>query len=202
MPQINWSQFNQNNNEQFRLVYERFHKVMYSCAGKVIRDGIVVDEIVVKAFHALWKLPVKTFEKEEQMLSFLYVTTRNLCTDHLRRKGDYTIYYYEELPVEGEDDPFGLAMQRTDVMRVLEPIIRRMPKQRRQVLLLYYIHEMKVKEIAREMKLEPSTVYAHLQAAIKELRRKASPEAKALWRNLLSILYLLLMILKIFFKNN
>ena len=65
--------------------------------------------------------------------------------------------------------------ERERMRRILTRAIRyELTDRQRQCLTMYYLHGMKMRDIARELCLSESTVSRHIAAAQKKLRRVAS----------------------------
>ena len=77
------------------------------------------------------------FESEENAKAFLYISARNLCFDHLKRRKaekNYISRYFQEN--ELTTSTFFKDVIRQETFRILHSAIDRLPGQTRQVILL------------------------------------------------------------------
>lgn len=81
-----------------------------------------------------------SYRHSGKVVNYLYVIARNLCRDSCRKKRDIAM---EELPDMGEN-PIAVIENKIDI----EEAIRKLPEELREVVILHYFQELKLKEVA------------------------------------------------------
>jgi len=190
--------FNEGNAEHYWLVYERFYKVVRKYAGTYIRNKVDADEIVFQIFSKLWDKKDKNFEKQQQILSYLYVVTRNTCLNYLKRMKGISTWYLGDEIIEDDVDTEGLDEIEAEITRIFHFVLQRMSPQRQKVINMKYKDGLDVTDIARMLDLSPSTVYTHLRHAHDDFK-KIFPDLKDVFKY---IALLTLMAIWKLFKNN
>lgn len=94
--------------------------------------------------------------------NYLYVIARNLCRDNCKKKHDIPVV---KLPETGEN-----TIARREKQIDIEDAINKLPEEMREVIILYYFQELKLKEIAEIIGISLSLVKYRMKKA-KELLR-------------------------------
>ena len=93
--------------------------------------------------------------------AYLYVTARNLCIDHWRKKGTEPLQ--DELSQPGPEDAIIL---RTELQRALDQL----PEEDRELILLRCVNEVPVGVAARLMGISRFAVYRRTERSLRQLR--------------------------------
>ncbi len=142
------------------LVRRHYRHVFALCLGILanVHDAEdVAQETMLKGLLSLRRLA-----KPEQFESWILRIARNLCIDLLRRRKRT-----KTSPVEAETIPTQKAQENHD----LEGAIRRLPRELRLPLTLFYFEHKDAGSIARKLDISPSLVYERIRTARKELHR-------------------------------
>lgn len=103
------------------------------------------------------------YRHKGKLANYLYVIAGNLCKDTY---GCKSMLPLQEL-MEAEEDPLMKVEERVEIERAL----RNLPEELRQVIILYYFQNLKLKEIAEILQIGlPLTKYRMKKA--KELMKK------------------------------
>ncbi len=108
-----------------------------------------------------------------QLRSLLYPVAKNLTLNSLRQRGRIDSseeFDPDRLPAPAVDDP-----AERDPAR-LSAAVARLPAERREVLLLRFVDDMSLQDIADTLSIPLGTVKSRLHTAVRELRE--SPEIK------------------------
>ena len=77
----------QNGNEQaMAVIYDRYGKIVYSIALRVLRDPASAEDILQEIFLQVWRNPSSFVSARGSLGGWLAVVTRNRSIDALRRK--------------------------------------------------------------------------------------------------------------------
>ena len=135
-----------------------------------LQDADLVEDVVQECFTVLW-------EKLEQgadvanRRAYLYMSVRNRCLDHLRRKGLPTesLKPYDTYGIIDDDD----AEERSVMEAKLWTAIDSLPEKCRQVFLMSKRDGLKYEEIAEELGLSDNTVRNQISKALNVLKNGA-----------------------------
>ncbi len=150
----------------FRLNY----RPLCMFALHYLQDADLVEDVVQECFTVLW-------EKLEQgadvanRRAYLYMSVRNRCLDHLRRKGLQTesLKPYDTYGIIDDDD----AEERSVMEAKLWTAIDSLPDKCRQVFLMSKRDGLKYEEIAEELGLSVNTVRNQISKALNVLKNGA-----------------------------
>ena len=150
----------------FRLNY----RPLCMFALHYLQNADLVEDVVQECFTVLW-------EKLEQgadvanRRAYLYMSVRNRCLDHLRRKGLPTesLKPYDTYGIIDDDD----AEERSVMEAKLWTAIDSLPEKCRQVFLMSKRDGLKYEEIAEELGLSVNTVRNQISKALNVLKNGA-----------------------------
>ena len=129
-----------------------------------------MQEVMIRMIRS-----TETWPMGESFAPWLYAVTRNAATDRLRRRG-------RQRDVGGFDalldavpavagDP-SLALVRSELAALLETLLRELPHRQREVFDLIELQGMPANEVARLIRIRPSSVRGSLLKARRNLRRR------------------------------
>lgn len=135
-----------------------------------LRDADLVEDVVQECFAVLWEklqggVPVANRR------AYLYMSVRNRCLDHLRRKGVQTeqLKPYDTYGIIDDDD----ACERSQTEARLWTAIDSLPEKCREVFLMSKRDGMKYEEIATELGISENTVRNQISKALRTLKEGA-----------------------------
>jgi len=123
-----------------------------------------VQEIMIK----LWKCK-KQLKKHPNLNGFIFLTARNHCLDRLKKKNPEQTYsvYQGKLPQGTQDQ-----VEYAEVFSFVQEIIKELPDNQKEVMLLYDIDGLEFEEIAAIVGLKIEHVRVLLSRARKMVREK------------------------------
>ena len=141
-----------------------------------IGDFHHAEEITQDTFLQVYK-KLPTLKDPHQFAGWLYVIANRLCIDWMRKK-KLTVQSIEDTPTaEIEKSAYTryLSEQRqiaTSERRreIVKKLLAQLPGSERTVVTLYYLGEMKVKEISKFLGVSVSTINTRLHRARKRLQ--------------------------------
>jgi RNA polymerase sigma-70 factor (ECF subfamily) len=157
---------NQGDAEAFDAVYRRHRDWVATVALRITGDHALALDVLQETFlYFLRKFP--GFVLRCQLRSFLYPAVRNLAIAARRQAARYQSDgdALPETPVpavEGRAEP-----DRSQLSRVLVAL----PEAQREVLLLRFVDELSLQEIAAALKIPLGTVKSRLHHALGALRQ-------------------------------
>lgn len=154
----------------FAMLYERHKGFVLKVANGIVHDNSLALDALQETFTYLLRQFPPTgdgLRLSARLTTYLYPIARNSAITQLRKA--------KRLP-EGEFDPDDLptapATDDTDIRSVLQEL----PADRREVVLLRFVHDFSLADIAEALDLPVGTVKSRLHGAIQQLRN--SPKVK------------------------
>lgn len=148
----------------FADLYYRHRDWTYALAYRFTGDGHLAMDVVQETFlYILRKLP--SLELRARFTTYLYPIVRSISASALRKRRETFI---------GDDaDPSGAA--RTAEMHsdrpAIEQAVSKLPEAQREVVLLRFVHDMELAEIAVALDIPVGTVKSRLHHAVSTLRQ-------------------------------
>jgi RNA polymerase sigma-70 factor, ECF subfamily len=157
-------------------LYDRYGKILYSLASRIIRDGSECEEIVQDVFLALWKNPSLYRPERSSPLTFLTSITRNKCIDRLRKAGRRlptapgSSDFADLVADDRASDPYRSA-ELDDLSAQVRNCLGALPEPQRITVESSYFEGLGPEEIAARFELPTATVKSRLRLALDKLRR-------------------------------
>jgi len=149
-------------------IYDRYSKVVYSVALRVLRDPASAEDILQEIFMQVWRSPARFIATRGTLGGWLAVVTRNRSIDRLRRKRPTEQVDEMQLP-----SLCNLAdeAERNVMMEKARVVILQLPAEQRKTLEMAFFDGLTHSEIA-EMTGDPlGTVKTRIRSAILTLRK-------------------------------
>jgi RNA polymerase sigma-70 factor (ECF subfamily) len=149
-------------------LFDRYSKVVYSVALRVLRDPAAAEDVLQEIFMQIWRNPDSFTAARGSLGGWLAVVSRNRSIDALRRKR----------PTDSVDDvvlasPYNLAAEaeRNSLMERARSVIVQLPSEQRKTLEMAFFDGLTHSEIA-EMTGDPlGTVKTRIRSALLTLRK-------------------------------
>jgi len=151
------------------MLYDRYSKVVYSVALRVLRDSASAEDVLQDVFLGLWRRPETFVSARGSLGGWLAVVARNRAIDTLRRKRPS-----EQVEEVYLASPFNLAdeAERNTMMQRARAIILHLPLEQRKTLEMAYFDGLTHSEIA-EITGDPlGTVKTRIRTALLSLRKE------------------------------
>jgi RNA polymerase sigma-70 factor, ECF subfamily len=156
------------------VVYDRYARLVYSVALRVLRNTDLAEEVSQDIFYQLWRTAFAFNPSRGSLSSWLLVCTRNRAISRLRGRAFEPAAELREhvgvLNVNLEDD----LAQAQQISRVRAALEKLQPAQR-QALELAYFEGLTHTEIARHTGEPLGTVKTRLRAAVEFLKKALNP---------------------------
>jgi RNA polymerase sigma-70 factor, ECF subfamily len=155
-------------------VYDRYARLVYSVAFRVLRSADLAEEVSQDIFYQLWRTAPAFNPSRGSLGGWLLVCARNRAISRLRGRAFEPVAELREqtavLTVNLEDD----LTQAQQISRVRAALEKMQPGQR-QALELAYFEGLTHTEIARQTGEPLGTVKTRLRAAVDFLKRALNP---------------------------
>lgn len=162
--------------EAFSVLVQKYQKSVHAFVWRKIGDFHHAEEITQDTFLQVYK-KLPTLKDLHQFTRWLYVIANRLCIDWMRKK-KLTVQSIEDTPmaeIEKSAYTYYLSEQRrTEISErrreIVKKLLAKLPESERTVVTLYYLGEMKVKEISKFLGISVSTINTRLHRARKRLQ--------------------------------
>ena len=104
-------------------------------------------------------------EHEDKTKNYLYTIAGNLCKNHYKKKKD--------IPMDDEELlAYGMSNDMEQIVdkMFIDSAINSLPKELKEVIVLYYLDELKISEIAEKLQISVSLTKYRLTNARKRLK--------------------------------
>jgi RNA polymerase sigma-70 factor (ECF subfamily) len=156
----------------FQSLYELYFKRVYSYVAARVSNQLDVEDLVSDIFLLVVKgLPQFKNHHNFSFGAWIFTIARNLVTDFYRRQGR-TIDTDQLDTLENDVvDPVEIdgPLLEHELATELLTMLKRLPEQRREVIILKYFSGLRNKQIAQVLALDERTVASHLSRGLKDL---------------------------------
>lgn len=144
-------------------IEKQYRKIYKYCYFKV-KNVEIAEDITQETF-------LRYFEKKGYFdgLPLLYTIARNLCIDEYRKKKP-EILYEDTIITENSDDQIKSIMVRE--------ALKNLDEEEKEILLLRYVNELPVNDIAKIMNISRFTLYRKTDKALKKMKNYMGEEEK------------------------
>jgi len=162
----------------FETLVDRYRAPVLRLAYRLTNDADEAKDIAQDAFlRAYRRLP--EFQPERPFARWLFVIARNAALDAIRRRRRAATLGAGETNDRIEPGPEELALRNDEALRV-HAALDALPPKYREVLELYYISDLRYREIAIELEIPIGTVKTYISRAKRRMREElATPQALA-----------------------
>lgn len=159
----------------FEGIVRRWQSPLINLAWRFCRDRSRAEDMAQEAFLRAFR-NLGSWRQESAFSTWLFSLATNLYCSELRRIPPQSLPFDEVL--EPQDPHFlDAALERRNREAVIHKAVQTLPPKYREVLILYYFHEMDVPATASSLNLPEGTVKARLFRGRDMLRGKLQPLA-------------------------
>lgn len=158
--------------QSFEEIYEQYAKAIFRFAYIKVSNYDVAQDVMADTFLRFWKI-FSSDKPVQNPRALLYVIARGLIIDHFREKNKKTVsidVIDERLFSTIDNTPEKLEIKE-QVVLVLEKL-NEIKKEYCEIIILHYIEELEISEIAAMLKKKENTVRVLLFRALKSLKEK------------------------------
>ncbi len=159
-------QFKSGSSEAFDAIVRRFQDRVFRLASVWLYDeqlaADATQEVFVRGFRGL-----RRFRFRSAPFTWLYRTTRNVCSEFNRRRGAESL---DDEPADSGKAPHREVSDLDSAQRVRE-LVATLPHRQREVVMLRIFEDLSVRETAHAMGCREGTVKALLHKATNSLKK-------------------------------
>jgi len=156
-------------------LFERHHRRLFSFFVRLTSDRSASEDLVQEVFVRMLKYR-STYRDDGDFTAWMFTLARNAATDLWRsRPREEAIDPEAPEPASAEPLP-STAFERKDAEARLSRALARLPREKRELLLLARFGEMKYEAIARLLDTSAGAVKLRVHRAMKQLRAAYAAE--------------------------
>ena len=149
----------------FSFLIEKYKTAVYSLAYSKLGNFHDAQDIAQEAFVKAYR-KLSTLKRTDKFRPWIYAITSNLCIDFLRSQSSRPdSEYAEDIDEDILEQPAISAYQKELNYEALREALGELPEIYRQVISLYYLGDMKSKEIAQFLGTSVTNINARLSRA-------------------------------------
>ncbi|RAI98644.1 RNA polymerase sigma-70 factor (ECF subfamily) [Chitinophaga skermanii] len=178
--------FSTGDEKAFQQVFDLLFRPLCFFAGKFTGQKEEAEDAVSQAFHKLW-IHRAGFNALPAIRTFLYTTVKNHCLDLLKHKAVVDHAHHNIRISQLNADSFAESrMMQAQLLQVIFAEIEHLPAHYRDVLMLSFVEELSVAEIAARINKSENHVRADRSRGLALLRaslknKKLLEAALLLW---------------------
>jgi len=160
--------------DAFRLIYDRYLKVVYHTAFRYLHREELAQDIVQEVFYTLWSKRER-FTQVRSLESYLISMTHHQVYAQFRKwatESRSCQIYAEEIDWVTRDTDHIIRTQQSEA--IIQELVDKLPAQQKLVYKMSRNEGMTHEAIARELNLSQGTVKNHLVRALQFLRQNLS----------------------------
>ncbi len=150
-------------------LYDRFGRVAYGLAYRILRDAALAEDAVQDAFLAVWRTAVSFDSNRGRASTWVLTLVHRRAVDVVRREDRRRGQPLDNAPAaagEATDETAAVREQRRNVQAALA----RLPAEQREALELAYYGGLSQSELAERLGVPLGTVKSRMFAALAKLR--------------------------------
>ena len=163
--------------EAFNELVQRHHARIYGLAYRMLGNPDDASDATQEAFLEAYK-SIQSFQFQSKFLTWMYRVGINVCQQYKRRSDSrqraLTSYTKDVLERNGEytGEYPDRVLLKTERDQLIQQAINQLPSKQRMVITLFYMQQMKYREIAELLDCSEGTVASRLNTAVKNLKSK------------------------------
>ena len=163
-------------------LYDRFGRIAYGLALRVVRDRSLAEDAVQEAFMTVWRSADRYVAERAKASSWILTFVHRRAVDLVRREERRRAEPLESAPEEAAapspEEEAWLRLQRERVQRAL----RLLPDQQREALELAYFGGFTQSELAERLGQPLGTIKSRMFAGLARLRELLEETETEQWR--------------------
>jgi RNA polymerase sigma-70 factor, ECF subfamily len=150
-------------------LYDRFSRVTYGLAVRVLRDRALAEDAVQEAFLAVWRTAASFDARRGSASTWVLTLVHRRAVDLVRREERRRADPLDDVPVgsgEATDETAEVREQR----RAVQAALAKLPTDQREALELAYYGGLSQSELAEKLGVPLGTVKSRMFAGLSKLR--------------------------------
>lgn len=155
--------------EAFTLLFDKYSKKIYRFIYFKISNKELAEDLASQCFLKAWE-QIARGQRIKNFQSWLYRIARNLVVDYYRNREKEELRLIYQLEEAGTEDKFN-PDENLD-REQLEKLLFLLKSEIREIVVLRFIEQLSIKEIAKIVDKSAANVRVIIHRALKELQEK------------------------------
>ena len=167
--------------EAFAQIYDLYVTPIYRFIYFKVATRQDAEDLTSEVFLKIWQYITETEEVIENLRALLYRTARNLVIDSYRQKARKDVTQDTEILLNIKDERQQSLLSQIEnqfEMKNIEKVLRRLKDEYREIIILRFIEELSITEIADILDKSKGSVRVLLHRALKVLRELLKQDGK------------------------
>jgi RNA polymerase sigma-70 factor, ECF subfamily len=156
----------------YEILVKRYQHGLYVFIMRIVHDTAVSGDIAQDTLVKVYEI-IDRIDTRKKFSTLVFEIAKNEAISYLRRK-KHTLSLDEIVDI-GVEESLAEDLYRSDIATIVRASVRALPVKYREVITLYYFHELSYEEIAKKIRMPINTVRTHLRRG-KEMLRKVLQE--------------------------
>jgi len=160
-----------NSRKNYSDIYDKYVRKIYRFVQLKVNSAEIAEDLTSEVFIRGWQAFKTNRDKIENVQAFLYQIARNLLADHYRQETKAQLVSVEFAPPlpDQKQDLEEMSFIQSDLERVKAALVN-INDDYREVIVWYYLDELKVPEIAKILDKSEPTVRVLIHRALNALK--------------------------------
>jgi RNA polymerase sigma factor (sigma-70 family) len=173
--------------DALKVLYERYGKVAYSLARRILTDEVLAQDVVQEVFLSLWRNAQRFDAGRGTLATYLLSMTHHRAVDVVRREENLRRRRTSDEVLESQPDPnpgVEAEAEATERRAEVRAALAQLPPAQREALALAYFGGYTQREVATLVGVPLGTVKTRMAAGMRKLKqalREAGHEEQQPW---------------------
>jgi RNA polymerase sigma-70 factor (ECF subfamily) len=174
------SEYISGNDKCFATLVQRYKSKVYTTIYLVVKDQYVAEDLLQDTFiKAVETIRGGRYNEEGKFLPWVLRIAHNLAIDYFRREKRYPTVVFEDgsnvfNTLDFAEDSFESMQIRRESHEHLRELIKSLPEQQREVLVMRHYEDLSFQEIADATGVSINTALGRMRYALINLRKMMS----------------------------
>ena len=175
--------------DAFSFLVNRYKSKVYTTIYLIVKDTYTAEDLTQDTFiKAVETLKSGKYNEEGKFLPWIVRIAHNLAIDYFRREKRYPSIVFEDgsnvfNSLDFSEDSVESMIIRRETHEYLRELIKRLPEQQREVLIMRHYEDMSFQEIADATGVSINTALGRMRYALINLRKMMSKHNRSYDQN-------------------
>ena len=158
--------------QAFGKLYDKYIDEIYRFILMRVRSNEEAQDLTNEVFLKIWQYISTNDSDIDNVRAFLYRMARNIVIDGYRKSGKEVLALDDDMIESLPDESIDLEgeIEKEDELKSVLSVVDKLPDHQRELILMKYVQDLSVKEIAQVLEKSRGAVRVALHRAVKKLK--------------------------------